>query len=200
MTQNKKNTTEIQRALQSGIPEMQLGAIAKVREGEDPEHIAPLLETFCLLQTEEEVRHEILRLLVDAKYTALIPAIEQRLIEGKLPAELQASLISICWQNSMDFSPLIGYFTEQLASPSLQVVVESVTALEVAMEYARPEVLKGVVKRIKELGNEKLPEENRVFIQEMGSLAAQAYQQAANAQREAKRSATEGDEGCQCDH
>ncbi|PIE83901.1 MAG: hypothetical protein CSA07_04825 [Bacteroidia bacterium] len=186
MTQNSKNTSEIQQALQSGIPEIQLAAIGKAREDESPDHIPALLATFCQEQTTEEVRHEIIRLLVDVKYTALIPALQQQLEEQSLPDDLKAGLISVCWQNSMDFSPLMGYLAEQLLSPSLQVLVEAVTALEVAFEYASPEELKAVVRRLKQMENEKLGEENRVFVREMLSIATQAQQQATNALREQK--------------
>ncbi len=183
--QQKKKESAVELGLRSGNVEVQREAIRQARDAEDEANLGALLELFLGDGTAEEVRADVLALLADVKYTALVAALGEA-FSRTLGEERRADLISICWQNSMDFSSLIPEFVEAMASRELRVVIEAVSALEMAFEFAEPEAIKAVVQRLKQMEHEGLPEENRVFIREMISVAAQAQQQVANAKREAK--------------
>lgn len=175
----------IEQGLKSSTVEQQREAIRRARESEGECNIPLLLEVFLDGGTNPEVRQDLLGLLIDIKYSGLVDAVEQALDTVQLEAQ-QADLLSICWQSSLDFSRLIPRFVEALSCADLRVVIEAVTALEVAFEHAAPEGIKEVVRRLKQMEKEGVPEDNRVFLREMISVAGQAQQQAANARREAK--------------
>ena len=87
----------------------------------------------------------------------------------------------------MNFAPLIPQLVACLPHPHLPVVIEAITALEMALGWANVETIRLALAALKALRNDKLPQHSACIVDEMYSTASTLLQQALNAEREAKQ-------------
>ena len=133
----------------------------------------------------ERVVEALFSLLIDVHATSLIPHLGHAL-EAEWEAERLSRLLSICWQSPLDFSPLIPQLLPYLTHPDLQVVIESITSLEIAFDHASRTQLQEVIVTLKAVGKEERRHDVRLLLEELISTASRTLQQVVNAEREAK--------------
>ena len=89
----------------------------------------------------EEAAEAAYALLCDARYSSLVEELGQALTGTHSPATL-ARLLSITWQNRLNFAPLLPRMIAALSGDDLQVAIEAATGIEIAIEVATIEELK----------------------------------------------------------
>ena len=119
-------------ALRSGDAMRQLEVLYELRDGEDAT-LLPELLMVTQAETDSQVRREVVELLSDVRSRALVAAMGEALRAGDEGPHLPL-LVSICWMNSMDFSPILDELLELVSHNDLQVQVEAVTSVELALE------------------------------------------------------------------
>lgn len=179
MADYRERVSDLARALAGDDVVAQRELLRGVR-GLPPVEVLPvLLEAYVCEATDAAVCREILALLADLHSEALIAALGEALA-GELPSAKRAGLLSICWQNRMDFSPLIPQMLESLVCEDLLVVNEAVTSLELALEHASLEMVRSTLRSLREMEREELPKESVLFIREGITSVAQLEQRIAN--------------------
>ncbi|QZE13055.1 hypothetical protein K4L44_10685 [Halosquirtibacter laminarini] len=122
------NKSEIVALLQSGHQERIAEAIAMLREHGDssflPEVIGVLNST-----NDSLVVRSILGLFADIKHTKAIPYIIEAIKQAP-NADVQKDLVSICWENGMDFCPHISVFVDLVLHKEFLVAFEAFTVIE----------------------------------------------------------------------
>lgn len=141
-----------------------------------------VLELFT--SPHEQVHSALFELLINVHTTSLIPHLGHALHETSLPADRLARLLSVCWQSPLDFSPLIPHFIPYLNHPDLQVVIEAMTSLEIALDHASRSQLQETTTTLKQLVKEVKRHEVQLLLEELISTTARTLQQVVNAERE----------------
>lgn len=186
MNEEKTLLTAIIKGLESGIPDLQLAALESAKELAPIDTMPHILALYLNEEADPQVTKDAMRLLIDIRHPALVTALGEAL-QSNLSYEKRAGLLSLCWQNPIDFSPLIGEMLNALLSESALVVIEAMTALELALDYASIEQIRTTLSQLKTLAKGECPKGNRTFIDECVSITAQYLQQAENTLREEAR-------------
>lgn len=161
-------------------------------------------ELLALLSStqNQELTRQIVDLLIDARSSLLVDAIGNALKAENLPTEYLAQLLSLCWQSLLDFSPILSQLIPYLRHPDLQVVIEAVTSVEIALDHASKQALQDTIPTFKQyLAQEKQSAEGRRFLEELLAKAQISLQQQANSEREARTNHSHHHHHtCECDH
>ncbi|MCT4673796.1 MAG: hypothetical protein N4A37_11210 [Prolixibacteraceae bacterium] len=122
------NKSEIVALLQSGHEERIAEAVAMLRENGDSSFLPEVI--FVLNDSKDPLTiRSILGLLADIKHTNAIPYIIDG-IKHATNQEVQRSLVSICWENGMDFCPYISLFVDLVLQKDFIVAFEAFTVIE----------------------------------------------------------------------
>ncbi|GET29584.1 HEAT repeat domain-containing protein [Prolixibacter sp. SD074] len=114
--------------LQSEDPLMVIETIKELRETGNSSYIPVLVE--LLHSTDNpEIRQKIIRLLAELKYSDAIPRIVEAINNKRYASELK-ELVSICWENSLDFSPYLSLFVDLVIESEFMVAFEAFTVIE----------------------------------------------------------------------
>lgn len=182
--------TRVKAALESGDHELQVEALRAARSL-DPLQVFPVvLSLFANGVLDVEVQREVLALLVDVREPEFVQALGGHIREAS-DAVIRQGLLSLCWQNPLDFSSLLPLFVESLLDESLSIVIEAFTALETALDHASPEQLRTVIGRLKAMEKERPPLDNLMFVREGITATSQMLQQIENEVRASKRGPSE---------
>lgn len=159
-------------------------------------------ELLALLSStqNQELTRQIVDLLIDARSSLLVDAIGNALKAENLPTEYLAQLLSLCWQSLLDFSPILSQLIPYLRHPDLQVVIEAVTSVEIALDHASRQALQDTIPTFKYYLAEEKRSEVRRFLEELLAKAQISLQQQANSAREARTNHSHHHHTCECDH
>ncbi|MDC1105417.1 hypothetical protein OAT16_01850 [Prolixibacteraceae bacterium] len=122
------NKSEVVALLQSGHQERISEAIAMLREHGDSSFLPEVIQELNRTQ-DSFVEKSILGLLADVKRTDAIPYIVDGIKHASNP-EVQRSLVSICWENGMDFCPHISLFVDLVLKKDFLIAFEAFTVIE----------------------------------------------------------------------
>lgn len=160
-------------------------------------------ELLALLSStqNQELTRQIVDLLIDARSSLLVDAIGNALKAENLPTEYLAQLLSLCWQSLLDFSPILSQLIPYLRHPDLQVVIEAVTSVEIALDHASRQSLEATIRIFKQYLAQEKRSEVRRFLEELLAKAQISLQQQANSAREARTNHSHHHHHtCECDH
>ena len=199
--QRERLVSEAKERLHASTITEQQGALDTIRHEGIDELFEDLLYLLSTTQ-DPELTRQILDLLIDARSSLLVDAIGNALKAENLPTEYLAQLLSLCWQSLLDFSPILPQLIPYLRHPDLQVVIEAVTSVEIALDHASKQVLQDTIPTFKYyLAQEKQSAEGRRFLEELLAKAQISLQQQANAAREARTNHSHHHHHtCECDH
>lgn len=136
--------------------------LATLKELRSHGSVAILPELFDLLldQDDGHVTAAISALLCDLKDEEAAPILAEA-IDNKEYSEIQAILVSACWQNGLSFSKHIETFVEVVIKGGYDAAIEAFTVIEEAVGDLGPDererLLKDLKSRSKEIGEQKRP-------------------------------------------
>ncbi|GET31757.1 hypothetical protein PbJCM13498_06200 [Prolixibacter bellariivorans] len=114
--------------LQSEDSLMVIETIKELRETGNSSYIPVLIE--LLHSTDNpEIRQKIIRLLAELKYSDAIPRIVEAIQDKKYASELK-ELVSVCWENGLDFSQYLSLFVDLVIESEFMVAFEAFTVIE----------------------------------------------------------------------
>jgi hypothetical protein len=102
--------------------------INDLRSSGNSSHIPILIE---LLHSNDnsELKELIINLLNDLKHTEAIPKLIEAIRDNKYSEERQ-SLVSVCWENGMDFGSHLPLFVDLVIKEDFSVAFEAFTLIE----------------------------------------------------------------------
>lgn len=166
-------------ALRSGEPARQLETLRALREEPDQALGNAILDIIALEETHPSVRQEALVLLCDAQAHSLIAALSEAL-NRHINSLYLPEMVSICWQNHLDFTPLLPQLISLVSHPDPRVQIEAVTAVEINLEMAETHVIQEGLQLLKTLCQTVENRETRALIRETITLLTSTLQQRAN--------------------
>lgn len=153
-------------ALRSGDSLRQMEVLRELREGDDATLLAELLRMVTRESTDSIVRQEVVELLSDVRSRLLVKAMGEALRESRDSVYLP-ELVSICWMNRMDFSPILGDLLAMVSHSDLRVQVEAITSVELVMGHCGAAQLRSGVAELKDRLKKMESREAKALVQEM---------------------------------
>lgn len=111
-------------------------AITEIKESGNSNLIPGLIEIYYS-SADNEINKMIYSILAELKYTSAVPLIIEA-IQNEKYADIRESLIKICWENGLDYTPYISLFTDLVISGDFMTAFEAFTVIE-NMEGSIPE-------------------------------------------------------------
>ena len=136
-----QSNTDLLEALRSPNTTTRRAAMAEIRSLEDDSLVPMLVALLADPAAPEEAAEAAYALLCDARYSSLVEELGQALAGTHSPTT-HARLLSITWQNRLNFAPLLPRMIAALSGDDLQVAIEAATGIEMAIEVATIEELK----------------------------------------------------------
>ncbi len=147
MSENKLNK-HILCDLQSSDSLKVIDTIRELRDSGNASYI-PVLMELMLMTENPEIKSRIISLLADLKQSDAIPLIIDAIQDKKYAPELK-SLVSVCWENGLDFSNYLSLFVDLIIEQEFVVAFEAYTVIQNMTGKVTPEVLDQVTIRIRE--------------------------------------------------
>jgi hypothetical protein len=147
MSENKLNK-HILSDLQSSDSLKVIDTIRELRDSGNASYI-PVLMELMLMTENPEIKSRIISLLADLKQSDAIPLIIDAIQDKKYAPELK-SLVSVCWENGLDFSNYLSLFVDLIIEQEFVVAFEAYTVIQNMTGKVTPEVLDQVTIRIRE--------------------------------------------------
>ncbi|MFC2508153.1 MAG: hypothetical protein ACFNYD_05095 [Bacteroides sp.] len=144
-----QSNTDLLEALRSPNTTTRRAAMAEIRSLEDDSLVPMLVALLADPAAPEEAAEAAYALLCDARYSSLVEELGQALA-GKHSPATHARLLSITWQNRLNFAPLLPRMIAALSGDDLQVAIEASTGIEMAIEVATIEELKAASALLKD--------------------------------------------------
>lgn len=168
------------------------------------EELEELLPEVLVLLTRSdlELRHYAFEFLIDVHTSSLVGYLAD-VLEREHESDVLVLLISLCWHSPLDYSPLLERLLAYLAHPSLEVVIEAMTSLEIAFDHSSRTQLEGAMKVLKGMQKGEKRQEVRLLLEELQSTCSRCVQQVINNEREekqesAKKAHQHSHEHCNC--
>lgn len=170
-------------ALRSGDAIKQLEVLRSLRDDDDDTLLNELLLMVTRESTDEQVRQEVVELLADVRSRTLVSAMGDALRIGGDSAYLPA-LVSICWMNRMDFSPILNELLALVSHSDLRVQVEAITSVELALGHCTVDQIRRGVTDLKVRLKELKGREARALVNEMINTLERDAAQRASGEKE----------------
>ncbi len=137
MEQNAKKQyyQQIKKQLLSNNPAIISETVKELRKT-GIEKFIPELTDLMLNSQDKNTKKLLLDAIADEKNPDVIPKLTQ-IIESKRNHQNLADLVSVCWQNGLDFSPYLQLFTSLAIEENYFVAVEAFTVIEQAAPQAK---------------------------------------------------------------
>lgn len=165
--------------LRSGDAVRQLEALRALREDDDATLLTELLQMVTRTTTDPQVRQETVELLADVHSRALVKAMGEALAACR-EQDYLPELVSICWMNRMDFSPILQHLLALVSHADLRVQVEAVTSVELALEHCSLAQMRSGIADLKARLRRIEGRDAKALVQEMiNTLERDAAQRAA---------------------
>jgi len=114
--------------LNSGNQQVISETIEEIREEGNPV-LLPYLINLLNESKNEEVNKQVYSLLCELKQTASIPILLEAIINEKYVG-IQETLLRICWENGLDYSPYISTFVGIVINGNFMNAFEAFTIIE----------------------------------------------------------------------
>ncbi len=114
--------------LNSGDSELIDQTIEEIGESGDSSMI-PVLTGFLHDTDDLEVKGKIFKLFGELKHVDAVAELIQ-VIQDPRFADEQADLIACCWQNGLNFSPYLPFFTDLVITKEFKVAFEAFTVID----------------------------------------------------------------------
>ncbi len=144
-----QSNTDLLEALRSPNTTTRRAAMAEIRSLEDDSLVPLLVALLADPAAPEGAAEAAYALLCDARYSSLVEELGQALAGTHSPAT-HARLLSITWQNRLNFAPLLPRLIAALSGDDLQVAIEAATGIEMALEVATIDELKAASALLKD--------------------------------------------------
>src|SRR3989339_310443 len=134
-----KPNQQIISKLNSANPELVIETISHLRDTGNPSYIPVLIE---LLHSSEnpEINSKIINLLADIKHSEVVPQLLDAIRNEKYAGE-RKNLISLCWENGLDFSANLPVFVDLVINEDLEVAFEAYTVITNMEGKITPEMM-----------------------------------------------------------
>lgn len=128
MTEENQYLLAIKKELFSGNETTVLQCLADIRINGNQAIIEPLLDLY-ILSSNKVIKNNILKILSDLKDKNSTPTILTAINNIKYKT-IKKDIISTCWQNGLDYSEHILFFTEIVIKDELEIAIEAFTVLD----------------------------------------------------------------------
>lgn len=128
MQEIEKNIAEIRSSLFSGNIDLVLDTIDYIRNSTAFYNIEMLLDLY-VTTSKNEVRRAVLNLLIDVRDQDFVDVYMEAIIKPKYQSIVQV-LISVCWQNGLDYSKYFEFFVKTFVYGTLETAIECYTVIE----------------------------------------------------------------------
>ena len=131
-----------------------------------PEIVTDIIKVF-IEHPSAEVKNSAVFILNNLKEKASVPHFMEGLKTSKNSSH--ALLVSACWQNGLDFSPYLSFFTEIIAREEIEIAIEAYSVIESNISLLSDEDLENYKKefdkicKMKTVKNKNLLDEIRTF-------------------------------------
>lgn len=161
MAKENEFITKLRKSLFSGNDEVVQQALTEIRNNGTPQVVELLLDLH-VVTSNKVIKNNISQLLADLKDTNTITIIANAISNPKY-TKIKKELLSICWQNGMDFSPYALTFAQILCNETLETAFEAYTVLD----ELRPKLSAEIRKQLSDLFIDNLtkqPQEKKDLI------------------------------------
>ena len=163
MVKEKLDST-IQKQLFSADSEKTILGLKAIKERGNKMYL-PMLFDLLLSEPEENVKHEILKLLGSVKKKDAVPIFIAALKNEKY-RPLRKKLLTACWQNGLDFTDHLPLFVDCIIEEEWATGFEAFTVVENMKSYPNQEIVHETSSKI----NRSLPhcnDKKTYFLQEI---------------------------------
>lgn len=129
MTASKlpKLNQQIIAKLQSENDELVLETLEQMRVSGNLSYLPPLFE-LLRLSSNPAIKSAIIKLLADVKHIDIIPQL-MAAIQDETNSGIRKDLVSICWENGLDFCTYLPVFVNLVITEELEVAFEAYTVI-----------------------------------------------------------------------
>ena len=122
----QKTDPKIISGLQSQNPEQVIETIDRLRSSGNLSYLPVLFG--LLASSVPEVNAKVMGLLADVKHRDIIPLLLEAIQDERYKGE-RKKLVSLCWENGLDFSSGLPVFVDLLINEGLEVAFEAYTVI-----------------------------------------------------------------------
>lgn len=160
MTANNtaKPNQQIVSKLQSQNHELVLETVEQLRSSGNLSYL-PFLFEILHSSSNTEINSAILKLLADIKHVDVIPQLVAA-IQDENNHKIRKELVSICWENGLDFCANLPLFVDLVINEELEVAFEAYTVIVNMEGKISPEVLNSETEKMETVLN-KLGEQKK---------------------------------------
>jgi hypothetical protein len=119
--------SQILSRLQSSDVEMVIAAINELRESGNASCI-PVLIDLLHSSKNAEINSKIMGLMADIKDSSIVPLLIEAILDKKYTQE-RKNLVSLCWQNELDFSAYLPVFVDLVLAEDFELAIEAYTVI-----------------------------------------------------------------------
>lgn len=127
VSNSQKPNQQIITKLQSKNEELVLETIEQLRSTGNLSYL-PFLFEILRSSLNTQIKQAILKLLADIKHIGIIPQLLAA-IQDEKNAEIRKDLVSICWENGLDFCTNLPLFVDLVIKEELEVAFEAYTVI-----------------------------------------------------------------------
>lgn len=124
---NKPGDPQIIQQLASSDEEIVSGALEKLRDAGNTSYL-PLLFGLFRPEVAPSIKGKVRSLLADVKKPEMVELLLEAIRNQKYEAG-RAEIVSVCWENGLDFSAHLPFFVELVIENDLAVAFESYTVI-----------------------------------------------------------------------
>ncbi len=124
---SKKLDPRTIQVLRSGIPAVVINAVEELREDGNSAYL-PILFELLHSTNDHEIKKSITRLLAELKHREVVPVLIEAIQNKQYADELQ-SIISVCWENGLDYTEHLPVFVDLVIEKEFLVAFEAYTVI-----------------------------------------------------------------------
>ena len=162
VSKSPKPDQQIISNLQSKKTELVLETIEQLRSSGNLSYM-PALFDLLNSSSEKEINSAILKLCSDIKNTEIIPLLIDAILDEKY-AGIRKNLISICWENRLDFSSYLPLFVELVINEELEVAFEAYTVIINLEGKVAPEMINREIDKMEAALNQVSEQKKQLLI------------------------------------
>jgi len=159
LTSTEKTFIEL---LKSNNKEKIVEALDSIVSEGSPTLILPLIELFSQT-TDSEIEKQVYEMLCGLKNTQSIPIIIKA-IDNKEFTKVKHKLVSVCWQNGLDYAPFFNIFVELFINETFETAFEAFTVIE-NMENIDNQSIINNISKLKKSATESTNDKQALFVE-----------------------------------
>lgn len=164
MTENgtKKTNPQIINKLQSTDPIVVMETIKQLRSSGNAVYL-PILIDLLHSSGNPEIKSKIFNLLADLKNNDAIPHLINA-IQDKKYAEERKVLVSVCWENGLDYSAYLTMFVDLVIAEKFDIAFEAYTVITTMEGKISSELLNSETDKIESVLNQAEEQKRQLLI------------------------------------